>query len=210
MDDQERIRRFREPRRYGKEELFLKAFQHCGVPTRFLKADLERDYPAISSEFKRDESYYICGHVGSGKTTLLAAMTKERYMSRFDPKSAYFTTADDLLHKIKQQFNKPKPKYQEEDDEEEFQEEKDKDISRYAETVDVLALDDLGMERITDWTVGELTRILNNRYNAMKVTYVTSNYNIEQLASNFNQRIASRLFQMCVPLHLDGSDLRLK
>lgn len=46
---------------------------------------------------------------------------------------------------------------------------------------DILVIDDLGKERVTDWTVSTLFDIIDERYRNNKVTAVTTNYNKKSL-----------------------------
>ena len=47
--------------------------------------------------------------------------------------------------------------------------------------VDLLIIDDLGKEQCTDWSMSTLYSILNDRYEDMKPTIVTTNYNADGL-----------------------------
>ncbi len=47
--------------------------------------------------------------------------------------------------------------------------------------VDLLIIDDLGKEQCTDWGMSTLYSILNDRYEDMKPTIITTNYNTENL-----------------------------
>lgn len=53
----------------------------------------------------------------------------------------------------------------------------------------LLALDDLGVEKTTEWGAEQLYRLLDRRYDARRPTVVTSNARVEELDS----RIISRL-----------------
>ena len=47
--------------------------------------------------------------------------------------------------------------------------------------VDLLIIDDLGKEQCSDWSMSTLYAIMNDRYEDMKPTIVTTNYNAEDL-----------------------------
>lgn len=46
---------------------------------------------------------------------------------------------------------------------------------------DILVIDDLGKERVTDWTVSTLFDVIDERYRNGKVTAITTNYNRKSL-----------------------------
>ena len=48
-------------------------------------------------------------------------------------------------------------------------------------SVDLLIIDDLGKEQCSDWSVSTLYSILNDRYEDMKPTIITTNYGAEDL-----------------------------
>lgn len=70
--------------------------------------------------------------------------------------------------------------------------------------LDLLALDDLGAEHLTDWSGAQLFDLINERYNAGRITIVTSNYPIAKLVG----RVASRLMAMCDMLPVVAYDYR--
>lgn len=70
--------------------------------------------------------------------------------------------------------------------------------------LDVLALDDFGTEYLTDWSASGLFDLINERYQAERITLVTSNYPLTSMPG----RIGSRLAQMCTVIALICSDYR--
>lgn len=82
--------------------------------------------------------------------------------------------------------------------------------------VPVLAVDELGKARMTDWAQNVLDELISKRYNAGRTTLFTSNYyprnkeNKPALFERVGERIYSRLQEMC-SLHLiKGEDYRKK
>ena len=53
-------------------------------------------------------------------------------------------------------------------------------LSIYKE-VPLLIVDDLGKEQCTDWSISTLYSIINERYEKMLPTIITTNYNIDDL-----------------------------
>jgi len=83
-------------------------------------------------------------------------------------------------------------------------------ITKYS-TAEYLILDDIGAEKVSDWTLQSLSIIINNRYEYLKPTIFTSNFNLDQLADKLgDDRIPSRIFGMCYVYHMKNMDRRLK
>lgn len=153
---------------------------------RYLDFELERDFPEESAEFKSGASYYVCGPTGTGKTALICAMMKERSLAKAGyAKDCLFVTAEDMVDRIRDSFNRP--------DGTSFE---DSLVTRY-KTVQILAIDDLGADKPSEWTVSKISQIINYRYGMMLPTYISSNVEPGKLAENLSERIASRLAHMC-------------
>jgi DNA replication protein DnaC len=81
----------------------------------------------------------------------------------------------------------------------------------------LLVLDDLGAERVTDWTREMIATIVEGRYVAGRQTIVTSNYAPSELAQRLGHddpvlglRIVSRLTEEAMQVRLDRPDLRTR
>lgn len=77
----------------------------------------------------------------------------------------------------------------------------------------LLLLDDLGTEKLSEWTEEATYRLINERYNACLPLLITTNYLVRgnagpDLVSRLGERLASRLAQAATVIHLDGPDLR--
>ena len=76
-------------------------------------------------------------------------------------------------------------------------------------SVDVLHLDDLGVEHRTDWAIEQLYTIVNTRYEDQRSLILTSNVEAEDLKDQIGLRTYSRIIEMCGdPLPLYGDDQR--
>lgn len=76
---------------------------------------------------------------------------------------------------------------------------------------DLLILDDLGVERRSEYMQEIVYNIIDNRYRIGKPLLVTTNLTSKELKNAedvAHQRIYSRLFEMCFPLEVIGEDLR--
>ena len=78
-------------------------------------------------------------------------------------------------------------------------------------TYSLLILDDLSAERKTEYMNEMVWSIINARYRSGKPLIVTTNLSSEELANAADissQRIYSRLFEMCIPVKVEGEDRR--
>lgn len=76
---------------------------------------------------------------------------------------------------------------------------------------DLLVIDDLASERDTEYMGEVVQMVIDSRYNAGLPLIVTTNLTAEQLKHPQDirrERIYSRLFEMCVPFEVKGSDRR--
>ena len=80
---------------------------------------------------------------------------------------------------------------------------------------ELLVLDDLGAERLTDWVDETMNFIVNSRYNDRRPTIFTTNYEdfqdderLDSLKARVGFRMPSRLREMCEFLEYDGPDYR--
>jgi DNA replication protein DnaC len=89
------------------------------------------------------------------------------------------------------------------------------DVIRPVMEAEIVVLDDLGAERLTDWVEETMSLIVNTRYNEKRPTIFTSNYEdipeegeINSLIARVGFRLHSRLKEMCEFLEYDGPDYR--
>lgn len=141
---------------------------------------------------------YLWGEPGRGKTYAAAhAVRVAVERGGAGSASAKLLSAKQLLDSIRDGFNGG-----------------DRDALRRAERVPLLALDDLGAERPTDWAIETLTGLIDARTAEGLPTIVTSNYSLGQLREVWGgvpgARIASRLGGACERIEVTGPDRRLQ
>lgn len=73
----------------------------------------------------------------------------------------------------------------------------------------LLVLDDIGVERATDWAVESLYVLVADAYNRETPLVVTSNLTFELLADRLGPRIVDRLVEICSPIELSGRSRRM-
>lgn len=174
--------------------------------SRLRKAGLRGGYMHAESEIGRrvcslveqGRGAYLWGEPGRGKTYAAAHAVRvavERHHGTTAP--AKFVSAKQLLDSIRDGFNGG-----------------DRDALKRAEAVPLLALDDLGAERPTDWAIETLTGLIDARTAEGLPTIVTSNYSLGQLRELWGgmpgARIASRLGGACERIEVTGPDRRLR
>lgn len=115
--------------------------------------------------YKNGDGLYILGSNGTGKTHLAAAIALQ-LLSNEVP--VIFKTSVDLFADIKKAFDS--------------EETNEYEITKAYKTVDLLIIDDLGKERCTEWSMTTLYDIINDRYEDMKPTVITTNYNVNEIA----------------------------
>lgn len=169
--------------------------------SRLRKAGLFGPYAvADSAEGRRvhalaesGQGAYLWGEPGRGKT--YAAATAVRLAVESGTK-AKLVTAKRLLDDIRAGFDG-----------------KDKDVLDRAERYGLLAVDDLGAERPTDWAIETLTRLVDTRSAKGLPTVFTSNYRLGGLRDVWGgmpgKRIASRIAGSCDCIEFVGADRRL-
>lgn len=82
--------------------------------------------------------------------------------------------------------------------------------------VDLLVIDDLGKEKCSDWSVSTLYQIINDRYEQLKPTIITTNYNENMLINRQSvnnddstiRAIVSRLHECTDVVTMMGKDYR--
>lgn len=84
----------------------------------------------------------------------------------------------------------------------------DSDLFEEMKKVEVLVIDDIGVEKVTEWLSEQLFLVINFRYEHKLPTLVTSNQSLDDLATLHKPQIASRLDEMCKSVRFTGEDRR--
>jgi DNA replication protein DnaC len=130
----------------------------------------------------------LTGGVGSGKTHCAVGLGVAALGMGF---STYATTLGTLLMEIR-------AGYQGLDSGSE-----QKLIHRVC-TVELLILDDLGVEKPSEWARERLAYIVNQRYAAELATIVTTNLGLDDLEERWDSRVVSRLYGTSQAVGLTG------
>lgn len=143
-----------------KAELMIQRMKRAGIPSEFMHARLSRipDQDEAVLDWGRDPTLglVLYGKPGRGKS--YDAVSLLNYFLRH--RSVMFSTASDLVRDIKATFNN--------------WESEANVVARYT-NIGVLCLDDLGKEKLTDWSFPILFQILDKRKSGGKPTIITTN-----------------------------------
>lgn len=139
----------------------------CDTAGRQQNYNIAKEYADNFAYHKANgDGLYIEGTNGTGKTHLAAAIALQLINEGIP---VVCKTSSDLLLDIKKAFDSEYVKEHE--------------VLSVYKKVDLLIIDDLGKEQCSDWSMSTLYSILNDRYEDMKPTIVTTNYNTEQLVN---------------------------
>jgi len=155
----------------------------------------------MDERVKSGRGVFIWSHMtGTGKTTLVRELF-ERYMKHVALKNTKFYRA--LWFSVPELIDRMRKAARYGD------EELDRLLSK-VKNAEVLVLDDLGAEKMTDFAREQLFLIIDSRVRHKKSVWVTSNYSLAQLRSDTRcgDKIASRLHGMCMVREQPGIDRR--
>lgn len=74
----------------------------------------------------------------------------------------------------------------------------------------VLVLDDIGAEKVTEWSTERLYAIINKAYERNHIVLIATNLTPTELREKYGDRIFSRLNEMCTVVELEGKDRRMQ
>lgn len=143
---------------------------------------------------KSPEGLFIHGETGSGKTHLLGCMANKLIENNVD--LLYMVYAD-LLDRIRETYNDSKA-------------ETESSILRRINNVPVLLIDDLGMEKNSEFAQKYLGQIIDHRYRNMLPTIITSNFTLSELKDRskndmYGERVIWRCVETSSIFHLSGN-----
>lgn len=199
MEREERLAAEEERRRREEAERRRRAYERAGIKPRFI--DAESPMAArILEGVRRGVGAYICGPVGTGKTHLASAVAR---MAVDEGMSVRVTDMLGILAAFKATYG--------------GEGSEDAVLGRLSRCR-LLVIDDLGKEAPTEWTLGQVFRVVNDRYENMRPVVVTTQFGksdlIRRLARHGDAEtavaIVSRLSETCRKVELTGTDRRLR
>jgi DNA replication protein DnaC len=193
--------RFRECR----FEDFFAPSDNSSLQMALIKArGFAEQYPLV------DKGLLFLGDPGVGKTHLTVAILRQLLTRKGI--ECLFCSFPDLLEQLQESYDPVALRSKAE-------------ILQPVLETEVVAIDDLGARRVTDWAEDTVTYILNHRYNQKKPTLLNSNLPDERaettsrtpsgkyrvsdtLQDRIGVRIYSRLFEMCEKITIKADDHR--
>ena len=141
------------------------------------------------------DGLWLMGDVGTGKTTLAMLVSKAAVEAQ---RTVAIYSLPRLLARIRRTYDAEAG-------------EPYLEFFERLTSVDLLHVDDLGVEKRSDWVLEQLYAIVNERYEAQRSIVVTTNLDQAALEEEIGPRTVSRLVEICGdPLPLFGDDLRYR
>lgn len=171
-----------------------KRYRNCSFDTFNANVSTASAYNTCVGWDKEPPSIFLIGPPGTGKTHLMTAIGRKALENGAKPNTIHFWSVLDLMTHIKRGWNNHED-----------------DPLRDVRNVQLLLLDDLGMEIVRDWVFQELLNLFCHRYNEELATCLSSNLTEEQLLDRYGPAVFSRLTEMCIPINMSKvSDYRLQ
>jgi DNA replication protein DnaC len=171
-------------------QLFGIALSEAGVQKRFSDARFpngQSDIDRFKASLQGGTNIFITGPVGVGKSHISSAMIRwgvyHGYRALIVPWVSYLTEVKDTFDTNK--------------------------TPRRLKSEDIVILDDVGAEKVSDFSIQMLYEIVEHRTSAMKTVVVVSNLNSRAFADVYGGPIASRVMSGDI-IKLEGADRRIQ
>ena len=163
------------PARY--QEASFDSYQVNSSEQAFVLKACKRYVEIFDDRYNKGGCLTLLGGTGTGKTHLACAIINSLALSSY---SVLYTEVYEALDYIKEvsRFERSMSER--------------KAIEKY-ESVDLLILDELGVQQNDDWEKLVIFKIINNRYKANKPTILVSNLDKEAFAAHVGGRVIDRI-----------------
>lgn len=194
----EREREEAERRAREEAEKRRRDYERAGIKPRFAVAESPMA-AGIMEGVREGRGAYIFGPVGTGKSHLASAVAR---MAVDEGMRVRVTDMPGIIARLKGTFGTQAS---------------EEDVLAGLSRCGLLVIDDLGKEPPTDWTLTQVFRVINDRYETMRPVVVTSQYDLKALGGRLSRNgdvdtalaIVSRLSEMCAKHEMRGADRRL-
>ncbi len=137
--------------------------------------------------------FYFWGNVGAGKTHTAIVLANE-LMER-EMVEVLFLNIPETITRIKNTFDS------------EIKSEDSRLFDRMKE-MEMLILDDIGVEKYSDWLSDQMYQIIDHRWKNRKPMVLTSNLSLEDLSKKYKPQVASRIRGCCKAIRFNEQDRR--
>ena len=169
-----------------------------GVPKMY--RDVEPDYELAERIISSGRGFYFYGGTGTFKTVKAASVARA-FLDK--GKSVLFVPSVELLAMFRDAMNTGKT---------------EESVMRLLIMADLLVIDDIGKEKLTDWAVSTLYRVVDARYSAERPMVVTANYDRKVLAMKLAahgeaetaESLVSKLMEATEAVDFGNDDNRVK
>ncbi len=167
------------------------------IPARYANTEYEHVPESVRALFESmintRKGIFMHGDVGTGKTHIAYALHKNAPKAKM--RTRFWNTVE-LFRDIREEISRDRYA-------------KEHPVEKCLEWEGILILDDVGVEKTTDFVVESFYLIVNKRYNDMLPMIITSNYSLDALADKVGDRIVSRIAESCTVVPLMGADRRV-
>jgi DNA replication protein DnaC len=205
------------PKRYEHCELSNFTTDFPGVDRSVSLAQITASRFVEEFDPREGKGLLLVGGIGTGKTHLAVGILKELITTR--GAACLFCDYRELLKQIQNSYN-------------DSVQATELQVLRPVFEAEVLALDELGAVKPSEWVWDTVSLILNTRYNERRTTIITTNFpdeaaaatssefsprmaafaatRRETLGDRIGERMRSRLREMCRIVKMEGPDFRQK
>ena len=153
--------------------------------------DIVKEFPDVR------KGLFIWGNAGTGKT-LIASIILTELIIRRAVEGRFISISRNFFKSLQETFVEGSATYGESGR-----------IEKELAAVDVLVIDDFGIQKDTEWKQETLYDLVDARYETEKFTVFTSNNNPHKAFKDLSQgRILSRIKEMCRIIEISGDDYR--
>lgn len=175
---------------FDEREMLKWTFENDDGENPALIAALKKYVENFPRFVKEGKGLLFHGDVGTGKTYAAVSIANDLINKGYPCRATYFSK---IVRDLGSTFDKQQDYLDE--------------FNRYA----LLIIDDLGVERNSEYVKEIVWSVIDSRYRSGLPLIVTTNLSIEQIKSPDNiadKRIYSRILEMCHPIHISGRDKR--
>ncbi len=174
-----------------------KTFHHFQAGNKLAEAAKNFAYDLVEKFPRNDRGLFLWGNPGTGKTLLSSIILTELIRKHAIP-GKFIKISRNFFNLLRTTFNENSEMYGQSDK-----------IEREISSVDILVIDDFGVQRNSEWEQETIYNLIDSRYENEKFTIITSNENpVKSLKELSGGRVLSRIREMCRIMELSGEDYR--